>query len=132
MVKIKKLNHVGVAVKSVDKAIEFFKENFQAELVSKKVVEEQKQVSAIVSMGEAQLELMEPTDEDAVVAKFLESRGEGVHHISLAVDDLAELINNLEEKGVRILGKQLEGPGSKIAFIHPKNTFGILVEVVER
>ena len=132
MVKIKKLNHVGVAVKSVDKAIEFFKENFQAEVVSKKVVEEQKQVSAIVSMGEAQLELMEPTDEDAVVAKFLKSRGEGVHHISLAVDDLAGLVNNLEEKGIQILGKQLEGPGSKIAFIHPKKTFGILMEVVER
>ena len=81
-------------------------------------------------MGEDTLELMEPTHEDAVVARYIQSRGEGIHHISLEVEGLPELLAELEKKGVVVIGKQLEG-NERIAFLHPKSTYGVLFELRE-
>lgn len=131
MARIKGVAHVGVAVESVDKAVSVFENYFGGKLVYKKEVPDQKQVSAMVSFGNCNLELMEPTDENAVVAKYLKSRGQGVHHISLDVEGLPELVADLEKKGAAVIGKDLEGK-DKFAFLHPKNAFGILFELSDK
>jgi methylmalonyl-CoA epimerase len=131
MPKIKGIAHVGVAVESVDKVASVFEDYFGGSVVYKREVPDQKQVSTMFAMGDGNLELMEPTDENAVVAKYLKSRGQGMHHISLEVEGLPELIDELEKKGATVIGKSLEGK-NKIAFLHPKNAFGILFELTER
>jgi methylmalonyl-CoA/ethylmalonyl-CoA epimerase len=132
MAKIKDIAHVGIAVESVDRAVSVFKEYFGGELVYKKEIPDQKQISAMFSVaGQLNLELMEPSDENAVVAKHIKSRGQGIHHISLKVEDLPGLVDHLEKKGAVVIGKSLEGK-NKFAFIHPKSTFGVLVELSEK
>jgi len=130
MASIKGIAHVGIALNQVDKAISLFETYFGSKLILKVPVPDQKQNSAMVSVGKDILEIMEPTDENSVVGKFIKSRGEGIHHISLDVEGLADLIVDLEKKGAVILGKQLEGK-ERIAFLHPKNTFGVLFELRE-
>lgn len=131
MAKIKGIAHVGVAVESVDKVASVFEDYFGGSVVYKREVPDQKQISTMFALGNGNLELMEPTDDNAVVAKYLKSRGQGMHHISLEVEGLPELIAELEEKGATVIGKSLEGK-NKIAFLHPKNAFGILFELTER
>ncbi len=130
MPSIKGIAHVGVALSRVDDAISLFENYFGSKLILRTGIPNQKQNSAMVSVGKDILELMEPTDEDAVVAKFIRSRGEGIHHISLEVEGLPELVTKLEKKGATVIGKQLEGK-ERIAFLHPKNTFGVLFELRE-
>ena len=131
MSKVNEIAHVGVAVESVDEAVAVFKKYFGGELVYKREVPDQKQISAMLSLGECNLELMEPIDENAVVAKHIKNRGQGLHHISLKVKDLPGLVAELEEKGAVIIGKSLEGK-NKFAFLHPKSAFGILFELSEK
>jgi methylmalonyl-CoA/ethylmalonyl-CoA epimerase len=131
MAKIKGVAHVGVAVESVDRAVSFFEDYLGAKLVYKRQIPDQKQISAMVSIGNCNLELMEPTDEDAVIAKYLKSRGQGVHHVSLEVEGLPELVADLEKKGASVIGKDLDGK-DKFAFLHPKNAFGILFELSDK
>lgn len=130
MSSIKGIAHVGIALNHADKAISLFESYFGSKLILKVPIPDQKQNSAMVSVGKGTLEIMEPTDENAVVAKFIRSRGEGIHHISLEVEGLAELIVDLEKKGATIIGKQLEGK-ERIAFLHPKDAFGVLFELRE-
>ena len=131
MTEIKGAAHIGIAVENINEAVSVFANLFGGKLLYKKEIPEQKQISALVSIGQCSLELMEPTDENAVVAKYLKSKGQGVHHISLEVEGLPQLITDLEEKGAVIIGKSLEGP-DKIAFLHPKSALGILFELTER
>lgn len=131
MAKVKKISHVGVAVENVDRAISLLRDCFGAKLAFKKTIPTQRQISAMVSLGEATFELMEPTEPDSVVAKFIKSRGEGLHHVSIEVEDINELVESLEAKGIKVVGKLLEGPGPKFAFVHPKGMLGILIELVE-
>lgn len=130
MPRIKGIAHVGIAIHSVDEGIAAFEDYFGARLLVKEKIPDQKQVSALVALGEGVVELMEPIDETAVVAKYIQSRGEGIHHISLEVEGLPELLEDLEKKGVVVIGKQLNGK-EKIAFIHPKSTYGVLFELRE-
>ncbi len=131
MAKVKGIAHVGVAVESIDEAFALFRDYFGGELLYKREVPAQKQVSGMVSIGECNLELMEPADPEAVVAKYLKAKGQGVHHISLEVEGLAELVEELEKKGALVIGKSLEG-ANKIAFVHPKSAVGILFELTEK
>ena len=131
MARIKGIAHIGIAVDSTDKAASIFGDYFGGELVYKKEVPDQKQISAMVSIGNSNLELMEPVEDSAVIAKYLKSRGQGVHHISLEVEGLPELVADLEKKGAVVIGKDLEGK-DKFAFLHPKNAFGILFELSEK
>ena len=130
MPSIKGIAHVGIALNQVDRAISLFEGYFGSKLILKMAIPNQKQNSALVSVGKDTLEIMEPTDKDAVVAKFIKSRGEGIHHISLEVEGLPELIMDLEKKGATVIGKQLEGK-ERIAFLHPKDAFGVLFELRE-
>lgn len=131
MAKVKGIAHVGVAVESIDEAFALFRDYFGGELLYKREVPAQKQVSGMVSIGDCNLELMELADPEAVVAKYLRGKGQGVHHISLDVEGLAELVADLEKKGAVVIGKSLEG-ANKIAFVHPKSTVGILFELTEK
>ena len=130
MPSIKGIAHVGIALNHVDKAISLFESYFGSKLILKVPIPDQKQNSAMVSVGKGTLEMMEPTDEDAVVAKFIRSRGEGIHHISLEVEGLPELVTELEKKGATVIGKRLEEK-ERISFLHPKDAFGILFELRE-
>jgi methylmalonyl-CoA/ethylmalonyl-CoA epimerase len=131
MAKIKGIAHVGIAVENIDKAFAPLHELLGARLEYRREIPEQKQISAMVSIGNLLLELMEPTHEDGVVAKYLKSRGQGQHHISIEVEGLKELVDELEKKGVTVIGKSLEGK-DKIAFLHPKSLSGILFELTEK
>ena len=129
---IRKINHVGVAVKDLDKAVSRFQSAFGAEVLFRKVFEDQKLESAMVSVGENSFELSETTDPNGVIGKFIEKNGEGIHHVSLQVEDIEAAITNFEKQGITVIGKNLSGSGGhKICFLHPKDMFGILVEIIE-
>ena len=98
------------------------------------VVEEQKVKVAFIPVGESKIELLESTSPDGAVAKFIEKRGEGIQHIALRVDNIEKCLEDLKSKGVRLIDEKprLGAGGAKIAFIHPKDTKGILIELCER
>lgn len=125
---IKGLNHVGIAVKDVDSAIKFFQEKLGAELITKVDLPFMQQVSAIVKVGELQFELMQGTAPESVVSRFIEKKGEGMHHISLKVDDIDKACEEFENKDMQIINKL---PPMKMAFVHPKSMYGVLVELAQ-
>ena len=127
---IKKINHVGIALKDLDKAVQFFEDTFGAKLLWRMTFEGQKMESALISMGEAQFELSRSLDPSGVIGKFIEMRGEGIHHVSLEVENLDQALKEFEQKGLRVVGKVASG-GLKVAFLHPKEVFGILFEIIE-
>jgi methylmalonyl-CoA epimerase len=127
---IKGINHIGIVIRNIDEVVAFLKEAFGGEEISRIEYPELKQVSALVRIGNSFFELMEPTSSDGVVGKFLETKGGGLHHISLLCDDVIKFCEKLEANGLQIISKLFEG-GSKAAFLHPKNTKGILFELAE-
>jgi methylmalonyl-CoA epimerase len=127
---IKKFNHVGIAVKNLDKAIEFFKETYGVKLLWRKKFDDQRIESAFVAIGEAQFELTASLDPESVIAKFIEKRGEGIHHVSLQVDQFDQVIKKLKAKGLSVMA-EADTKDFKAAFIHPQSNFGILTEIIE-
>ncbi len=127
---IKGINHLGIVVEDIDDVVAFLVDAFGAKEVTRIDFPKLKQSSAIVRIGGSFFELMQPTAPDGVVGKFLKNRGGGLHHISLLCDDVAALSEKLEAKGLEVVGKVLEGP-TKVAFLHPKTTKGILFELAE-
>jgi len=125
------VDHIGMAVKDIEKSILFFQEVFGAKLLRKNVVEEQKLISGVVSLGSINVELMQSTENNSIIDKFIKKNGEGVHHMSIQVEDLDRFLGELESKNIRILSK-LANNDYKIAFIHPESAFGVLIEVIER
>lgn len=129
---IKKINHVGIGVKDLDKAVSLFENAFGAKVIFRKVFEDQKLESAMVSMGENRFELSQTIDPDGVMGKFIENRGEGIHHVSLQVEDMEKAIAHFENQGLKVVGKGTVGSGgNKICFLHPKDIFGVLIEIIE-
>lgn len=127
---IKKINHVGIAVKDLDKAVEFFKEVYGAKLLWRKKFESMKMESAFISVGELQYELSASTEPQSMYDKFIESRGEGIHHVSIEVDDFDQVIKEFKAKGLRVIS-EADTKDFKAAFIHPQGNFGILTEIVQ-
>jgi methylmalonyl-CoA/ethylmalonyl-CoA epimerase len=130
---IKGLDHVAIAVNNLDEAVEVFARQLGLRLEKTKVVEEQKVKAALLFVGETKIELLEPTDKESTVAKFLEKRGEGVHHIALTVSDIEGHLAELKQKGIALINEKprMGMEGGKIAFIHPKSTRNVLIELVE-
>ena len=128
---VKRICHVGIAASNLDETVAFFTKTLGGELVSKERVSEHKLISAMVKLGDNHLEIMESTDPDGVINKFIAKKGEGIHHISLEVKDIVKLIDLLEGKGVSVIGKQLTSPEVKVAFISPGSAHGVLIELVE-
>ena len=125
------VDHMGMAVKDIEKSILFFQEVFGAKLLRKNVVEEQKLISGVISLGSINVELMQSTENNSIIDKFIKKNGEGFHHISIQVEDLDRFLGELDSKNIRILNK-LANSDYKIAFIHPESAFGVLIEVIER
>lgn len=128
---IKGINHVGIVVKNIDEVVTFLAETFGAKEISRTEYTELKQISVLVQIGNGFFELMEPTAPDGVVGKFLETKGGGLHHISLLCDDVADFCEKFEAKGLQVIAKMSEGL-LKVAFLHPKSTKGILFELAEK
>lgn len=129
---LKKISHVGIAVHSIEEAAKFY-QKLGLEIESIEVVESQKVKVAFIPIGDVRIELLEPISEDSPVAKYLESKGEGIHHLALEEDDLVSTLNELEKNGIRLIDKKPR-PGAhkaNIAFLHPKSTHGILIELCE-
>ncbi len=127
---LKKIDHIGIAVKSLDEAIDFYEKSFGLKCEGIEEVASQKVKTAFFAIGDVHLELLEPTSPDSPIAKFLESKGPGVHHIAYATDDVQEQLNQASSAGCKLINESpVEGAGGKqVAFLHPKSTFGVLSE----
>ncbi len=131
--KIKRIAHLGIAVKDLDGPKKLYADNFNLELKGEEVIETQKVKVSFIKVGESNLELLLSTAPDSPVAKFLESKGEGFHHLALEVEDIHAAVAELKAAGVRLIDETpREGAhGALVAFIHPKATFGLLVELCQ-
>jgi methylmalonyl-CoA epimerase len=128
---IKGINHIGIVVKNIDEMAAFLRGTFGAEEVSRTEFPELRQISSIIRLGDSFFEIMEPASPDSVVGKFLETKGGGLHHISLLCDDVQACCQELEKKGLVVIGKMFNGP-VKVAFLHPKSAKGLLIELSQR
>lgn len=132
MMKIKKINHVAIVVSDIDEALKFWRDTLGIDLQHVEDVPSQKSKVAFLPLGDTEVELVQPTTEDSGVAKFLAERGGGMHHLCFEVEDCAATMQELKAKGVRLLSEEPAVlPGRKMAFIHPKSTGGVLVELYE-
>ena len=132
--KVKRIDHIGIAVKGIEQAGKFYTDILGLEIEGIEHVSDQRVNVAFVPVADSEVELLESTDSDGPVAKYLDSRGEGVQHIAFRVEDIEEALRELKEKGVRLIDQapRKGAGGAKIAFIHPKETNGVLVELCER
>ncbi|HUK46180.1 MAG TPA: methylmalonyl-CoA epimerase [Terriglobales bacterium] len=126
------LDHLGIAVKSLASAKEVY-EKIGLKLSPEEVVRSEKVRVVMVPVGDTRLELLEPTSDDSVIAKFIAKRGEGLHHVSLRVPDLSAAIQNLKSSGVHLLSDEMKigAGGHRYIFIHPSSASGVLIELVE-
>lgn len=132
MAKILKINHIGLAVSDSESARDFWEGALGLKVDHVENVIAQKSQVTFIPVGESEIELVKPLSDDSTVAKFLTDRGPGMHHLCLEVDDMAEMLDVLRKKGVRLINDvPLEEPGRKMAFIHPKSTGGVLVELYQ-
>ncbi len=132
MAKIKKINHVAIVVADIDESLKFWQDGLGIKLDHVEDVPSQKSMVAFLPLGESEVELVKPTSQDSGVAKFLEERGGGMHHLCFEVDDIAGMLVDLKAKGIRLINEEpLILPGRKMAFVHPKSTGGVLVELYE-
>lgn len=132
---ISHIEHLGIAVKSLDEAIPYYENILGMKCYSIEEVADQKVKTAFFKVGQTKLELLEPTSDESPIAKFIEKRGEGIHHLAFAVEDgVANALAEMEGKGVRLIDKALRkgAEGLNIAFIHPKSTHGVLTEFCEK
>jgi len=129
-----KLDHIGVAVRDAEPVIKLYRDVLGLKLEGDEVVKEQKVRTIFLPVGDTEIELLESTESDGPVAKFLETKGEGVQHIAFMVEDLDGALKELEQKGVRLIDKvpRIGAGGKRIAFVHPKDTFGVLLELCEK
>ena len=131
---ISHIEHLGIAVKSLEEAIPYYENILGFKCYSIEEVADQKVKTAFFKVGQTKIELLEPTSEDSAVAKFIEKRGEGIHHLAFAVEDgVANALAEVEGKGVRLIDKapRKGAEGLNIAFLHPKSTIGVLTELFE-
>ena len=126
------IDHLGIAVKSLAQAKAFY-QNLGLQVTPEETVAQEKVRLAMVPLGESRIELLEPLSEDSPIAKFLAKRGEGLHHVSLRVDNLASTVENLKKSGVRLINEQIQvGAGGHLyVFVHPSSVGGVLLELVE-
>ena len=132
--KILGVDHIGVAARSIDESMKFYTEILGLELHGTEEVAEQKVRTAFLPVGEAEFEILESTAPDGPIARYIDKNGEGIQHIALRVDDIEAALKELKSKGVRLIDEtpRRGAGGTKIAFIHPKETNGVLVEICER
>jgi methylmalonyl-CoA epimerase len=132
-IRMKKIDHIAIAVHSIEEALQAYEGALGLELAGVGEVPEQGVRVAFLPTGESELELVEPLASDSGVAKFLEKRGEGIHHICFEVDDIEAVLQDLAARGVRLIDEQpRRGAQGRVAFLHPKSTHGVLIELIEK
>jgi methylmalonyl-CoA/ethylmalonyl-CoA epimerase len=134
LMKVKHIDHIGIAVKNLSQAKTFYNELMGLRMGGTEIVDEQKARVLFFPITDSELEILESTEPDGPIAKFIESRGEGIHHVAFRVENIEEALAELKGKGVRLIDKQarIGAGGARIAFVHPKETNGVLVEICER
>jgi len=134
MFKVLKVDHIGIAVKDLAAAKKFYSEMLGMDALGEEVVDQQKVKVCFIPCGDSEVELLESTSPEGPIAKFIEKNGEGIQHIALKVDNIEAALTDLKAKGVRLIDEtpRYGAGGASIAFIHPKATGGILLELSER
>ncbi len=131
--EISHIEHIGIAVKSIEEQLPYYEGVLGLTCYNIETVEDQKVKTAFFKVGHTKIELLEPTSEESTIAKFIEKKGEGVHHIAFATNGLNEALKEMENKGVRLIDMQARkgAEGLNIAFLHPKSTGSVLTELCE-
>lgn len=127
------IEHLGIAVKSIEASLPYYEGVLGLKCYNIEVVEDQKVKTAFFKVGQTKIELLEATSPESTIAKFIEKRGEGIHHIAFAVPDTNEALREVEAKGVALIDKQARkgAEGLNIGFLHPKSTMGVLTELCD-
>jgi len=130
---IKRVDHIAIAVKSLDEALGVFESLFGLKPSHTETVPEQGVKAALIPIGDGEIEFLEPIDPEGGVAKFIERRGEGIHHICLEVDNIDEELKSLAARGVELIDKQArKGLAGRIGFLHPRAAKGVLIELAQK
>ncbi len=131
--KIEHIEHIGIAVKNLEESIKFYEEVLGLECYNIEEVTDQKVRTAFFMVGQTKVELLESTDPEGPIGKFIEKKGEGVHHMAFAVKGIEDALAKMDEKGIRLIDKNPRkgAEGLDIAFLHPKSTHGVLMELCE-
>ena len=132
--RVKRIDHIGIAVREIEQAGKFYTDMLGLEIEDIEHIADQKVNVAFVPIGDSEVELLASTEPDGPVAKYLDSRGEGIQHVAFRVENIEDALKELKEKGVRLIDQEPRkgAGGARIAFIHPKETNGVLVELCER
>lgn len=128
-----KIDHLGIAVRSISEALKFFQDTLGLSMKGEEIVPDQRVRVAMLPIGDSRIELLEATDEHSPIARFIAKRGEGLHHVCIAVEDIRATLDRLQAAGVRLVDEvpRCGAGGHKIAFLHPSSTHGVLIELVE-
>jgi len=129
-----KINHLGIATKGIDEALKFWGNALGLENVHTETVEDQKVRVAMLPIGESRIELLEATSDDSPIAKFLEKRGGGIHHIAVEVENIEESLAKLKSEGMRLIDEtpRIGAENCLVAFVHPSSANGVLLELVQK
>ncbi len=127
------IEHIGIAVRNLEESISYWEKVFGLKCYAIEEVKDQKVRTAFFQVGQTKIELLESTDPEGPIGKFIEKKGEGIHHIAFAVKNLEEALTETEAKGIQLIDKQPRkgAEGLHIGFLHPKSTFGVLTELCE-
>ena len=127
-----KIDHLGIAVRSLDAALAFYEKQLGFSVGLRETVEQEKVRVAMLPAGESRIELLEATETDSVIAKFIDKRGEGLHHVAIKVPDLASAVARLKSSGARLMNDPRPGAGGHLyVFVHPSSTGGVLLELIQ-
>lgn len=128
------IEHIGIAVKNLDESIKFYEVILGLKCYAVEEVSDQKVKTAFFQIGQTKIELLETTDPDGPIGKFIEKRGEGIHHIAFAAEGLGNSLKDLRDNGIKLIDEKPRkgAEGLNIAFLHPKSTFGVLTELCEK
>ncbi|HEU4964036.1 MAG TPA: methylmalonyl-CoA epimerase [Bacilli bacterium] len=129
-----KIDHLGIAVNSIEEQLPLYTTGFGLKIIHEEVIEDQKVRAVFIEVGESCVELLEPTSPESPIAKFLEKKGQGIHHVAYAVEDVEAALAHAKEQGYRLIDEKPRrgGHGKLIAFLHPKETFGVLTEFCQK
>ena len=126
------IDHLGIAVKSLDAALKFYRDQLGLDVSLRETVEHEKVNVAMLPLGEPRIELLEPAQADSVIGKFIDKRGEGLHHVAIRVPDLSAAVERLKSSGARLLNEPRPGAGGHLyVFVHPSSTGGVLLELIQ-
>jgi methylmalonyl-CoA epimerase len=127
-----RIDHLGIAVRSIDDALRFYRDQLGLEVGARETVVQEKTHTQMLPLGESRIELLEAAEPDSVIAKFIDKRGEGLHHVAVKVPDLNAVVERLRQQGARLLNEPRAGAGGHIyVFVHPSSAGGVLLELIQ-